>query len=66
MPEREKTPGLGLGGERPEMCPSLPLGPGRCVACPASPVTQVSSGEAAQSGGEPGPVAAPLSRPDGC
>lgn len=32
----------------------------------AGPVTQVSSGEAAQAGGEPGPAEAPLSRPDGC
>lgn len=32
----------------------------------AGPVTQVSSGEAARAGGEPGPAEAPLSRPDGC
>lgn len=54
------------GTERPQLCSPSPLGLAEGYSPRlAGPVTQVSSGEAALAGGEPEPVEAPLSSPDG-
>lgn len=64
-PARKLAACLLLGTEGVGFHPALPLEPGRGAACPMGPVTQTHSGETAWVGDEPGPMAAPLSRPDG-